>query len=106
MTTARLFNRLTAPAERLLAALVDPARRERTALVVLVVYVAVWTLYGVLAKASQDMHSDMTEMVAWSRDLAFGYPKHPPLGAWLTRLWFAVFPAADWPPTGRSICSP
>ena len=96
MTTARLFDRLTAPAERLLAALVDPARRERTALAVLVAYVAVWTLYGVLAKASQDMHADMTEMVAWSRDLALGYPKHPPLAAWLVRLWFAAFPVADW----------
>jgi 4-amino-4-deoxy-L-arabinose transferase-like glycosyltransferase len=96
MTTPRLFNRLVAPAERLLGALVDPARRERTAVVVLAVYVAVWTLYGVLAKASQDLHSDMTEMVAWSRELAFGYPKHPPLAAWLTRLWFAVFPLADW----------
>jgi 4-amino-4-deoxy-L-arabinose transferase-like glycosyltransferase len=96
MITAHLLNRLTAPAERLLAALVDPARRERTVIVVLVAYVAVWTLYGVLAKASQDLHTDMTEMVAWSRELAFGYPKHPPLAAWLTRLWFAVFPAADW----------
>jgi 4-amino-4-deoxy-L-arabinose transferase-like glycosyltransferase len=71
-------------------------RRERTAVIVLIAYVAVWTLYGVLAKGSQDLHPDMTEIVAWSRDLAFGYPKHPPLAAWLTRVWFAVFPAADW----------
>ena len=96
MTTARLLNRLAAPAERLLAALIDPARRERTAAIVLIAYVAVWTLYGVLAKASQDLHPDMTEMVAWSRELSFGYPKHPPLAAWLTAAWFALFPAADW----------
>jgi 4-amino-4-deoxy-L-arabinose transferase-like glycosyltransferase len=96
MTTARLLNRLAAPAERLLAALIDPPRRERNVLVVLIAYVAVWTLYGVLAKASQDLHSDMTEMVAWSRELSFGYPKHPPLAAWLTAAWFALFPAADW----------
>jgi len=38
----------------------------------------------------------MAEMFAWSRELAFGYSKHPPLGAWLTAAWFAVFPAADW----------
>jgi 4-amino-4-deoxy-L-arabinose transferase-like glycosyltransferase len=96
MTTSRLFDRFAAPAKRLLAALSDPARRERTAIVTLIAYVAVWTLYGVLAKASQDLHSDMTEMVAWSRELAFGYPKHPPLAAWLTGLWFAVFPTTDW----------
>jgi 4-amino-4-deoxy-L-arabinose transferase-like glycosyltransferase len=96
MTKPRLFDRLVAPAERLLAALSDPARRERTARIALIAYVAVWTLYGVLAKASQDVHPDMSEMVAWSRGLAFGYPKHPPLGAWLTAAWFTVFPAADW----------
>ena len=59
-------------------------------------YVTVWTLYGALAKASQDIHFDMAELAAWSRELAFGYSKHPPLAAWLVRAWFAVFPAADW----------
>jgi 4-amino-4-deoxy-L-arabinose transferase-like glycosyltransferase len=96
MTTASLFDRLAAPAERLLAALSDPARRERTAIVALIAYVAVWTLYGVLAKAGQDLHGDMTEMLAWSRELALGYPKHPPLAAWLVAAWFSVFPVADW----------
>jgi 4-amino-4-deoxy-L-arabinose transferase-like glycosyltransferase len=96
VTTASLLDRLAAPAERLLAALSDPARRERTAIIALIAYVAVWTLYGVLAKAGQDLHSDMLEMLAWSRELALGYPKHPPLAAWLVTAWFAVFPVADW----------
>ena len=84
------------PAERLIAALIDPARRERAVLGVLVSYVAIWTLYGVFAKASQDIHFDMAELAAWSRTLAFGYSKHPPLAAWLVRAWFTLFPAADW----------
>jgi hypothetical protein len=96
MTTAPLFDRLAAPAERLLAALSDSVRRERTAVIALVAYVAVWTLYGVLAKAGQDLHFDMTEMLVWSRELALGYPKHPPLAAWLVAAWFAVFPVAGW----------
>ena len=37
----------------------------------------------------------MTELIAWSRDLAWGY-KHPPFAAALVRLWFSVFPVADW----------
>ena len=38
----------------------------------------------------------MTELIAWSRDLAWGY-KHPPLAAALiVRLWFSVFPLAEW----------
>ena len=90
------FSRLLAPVERLVAALVDPARRERTAVVVLLVYAAVWSLYGAVAKSSQDLHFDMGEAVSWSRELAWGYPKHPPLSAWLVRGWFSVFPLTDW----------
>jgi hypothetical protein len=82
--------------DRLIAALTDPARRERTAMVVLAVYCGLWALYGAIAKGSQDVHFDMGEMVAWSREVAWGTPKHPPLGAWLVRGWFNVFPLADW----------
>ena len=92
MNTARLLR----PIDRLVAALTDPARRERTIIGVLAAYVAIWTLYGVFAKASQDIHFDMAELVAWSREPAFGYSKHPPFAAWLVRAWFAVFPARDW----------
>src|SRR6266849_8390926 len=91
--TARSATRL---AERLVDALNDPARRERNAAVVLLVYVAVWTLYGAIAKGSQDIHADMSEQFVLARELALGYPKHPPLTMLIVRLWFAVFPTADW----------
>jgi hypothetical protein len=77
-------------------ALVDPRRRERTAAALLVGYAAIWTLYAVIAKGSQDIHFDMGEVVAWSRELALGTPKHPPLSAWLAGTWFTFFPLADW----------
>ena len=64
--------------------------------IVLAAYAAIWTLYGVIAKACQDMQIDAAEIVAWSHHLAFGYAKHPPLAAWLVRLWFTVFPIRDW----------
>ena len=82
--------------ERLLDSLTDPARRERSVAAALLCYVALWTLYGILAKASQDIHVDMSEQFALARELAFGYPKHPPLTMAVVRAWFAVFPAADW----------
>jgi 4-amino-4-deoxy-L-arabinose transferase-like glycosyltransferase len=82
--------------ERLFDALVDPARRERTMIVVLACYFAVWSLYAIVAKGSQDIHTDMGEFVAWSREVGLGTPKHPPLGAWLLRIWFDVFPREDW----------
>jgi 4-amino-4-deoxy-L-arabinose transferase-like glycosyltransferase len=96
MSFANAFRRVLAPADRLVAALTDPARRERTAALVLVAYAAVWALYGAFAKGSQDLHYDMGEVVGWSRELDWGYAKHPPLAAWLVRAWFTVFPLADW----------
>jgi 4-amino-4-deoxy-L-arabinose transferase-like glycosyltransferase len=77
-------------------ALINPARRERTVLIALGVYVVLWTIYGTIAKGSQGLHYDMTEVVAWSRDLSLGYLKHPPLAGWIVWLWFTVFPFAEW----------
>ncbi len=76
--------------------LCDPARRSRFALGLVCAYAALWTLYGVIAKSSQDVNADMAEMVIWSREPALGYPKHPPLLAFVIKLWFWIFPLADW----------
>jgi len=84
------------PIARLLDALIDPARCGRTALTVFAIYAALWATYGVIAKSSQDLHVDMTELVSWAREPALGYPKHPPLPAMIVKLWFAIFPCADW----------
>ena len=59
-------------------------------------YALLWFIYGVIAKSSQDLNADMAEMVVWTRELALGYPKHPPLLAWVLWGWFKVFPLADW----------
>jgi len=87
--------RLLQPITALRGALIDPARRERAVLVSLAGYLVLWTIYGTIAKSSQGLHPDMTELIAWSRDLAWGY-KHPPLAALIVRLWFGVFPLAEW----------
>lgn len=83
-------------AARLTAALADPARRERTVVIALLGYVALWTLYAVIAKGSQDVHYDMAEQLALSQELAFGHAKHPPLAPAIVGAWFLVFPVADW----------
>ncbi len=87
--------RLLKPIDRLRGALTDPARCERAVLASLAVYTVLWALYGTIAKSSQGLHPDMTEVIVWSRDLAWGY-KHPPLAAAIVRLWFGVFPVAEW----------
>jgi len=80
---------------RLFDALTDPLRRERTAAACIIGFVAVWTLYALIAKSSQDIHQDVGELVGWSREPGLGY-NHPPLGVWIVTLWFWVFPGADW----------
>jgi hypothetical protein len=64
MTTAAFVRLAYNPVERLYDALVDPARSERVMGALLVGYAAVWSLYGVVAKGSQDLHYDMGEMYA------------------------------------------
>ena len=92
----RVLRPFLGPVERLVDALTDPARRERTALAVLAAYAAIWTLYGVLSKAAQGVQSDTAELVDWSHHLALGYAKHPPFAAWLMHAWFMLFPTREW----------
>jgi len=89
------MTRMLKPFERMLDALTGE-RRERNVAWLLAAYCAAWSLYGALAKGSQDIHFDMGEMVAWSRDAGIGTPKHPPLAAWLVGAWFKIFSLADW----------
>lgn len=81
--------------DRLAAAIADPTGRERVVVVLLIAYAVLWTIYGVIAKGSQDLHFDTVEMYAWSRDVSWGTPKHPPAGAWLVGAWFSLFPRSD-----------
>ena len=41
--------------QRFVDALIDPGRCTRTVIVTLIGYVLVWTIYGIIAKASQDV---------------------------------------------------
>ena len=81
---------------RVIDGLAHPARRRRAALAFVLGYGALWFVYAVIAKSSQDINADMGEMVVWTRELALGYPKHPPLLAYILWGWFKVFPFADW----------
>jgi 4-amino-4-deoxy-L-arabinose transferase-like glycosyltransferase len=81
---------------RLVEGLADPARRRRTALALVIGYGLLWFIYAVIAKSSQDLNADLGEMIIWTRELALGYSKHPPLLAWILWGWFSVFPLAEW----------
>jgi len=96
MTVASLARPTRNPFDRIFEALIDTARSERTMLILLAGYVAAWSIYGAIAKSSQDLHFDIGEMFAWSHQVSLSAPTHPPLGAWLVRIWFTVMPRQDW----------
>jgi 4-amino-4-deoxy-L-arabinose transferase-like glycosyltransferase len=84
-----------APLTRWIDALLDPKRQERTVVLTLIAYTAIWTAYRTIATWPRDLHADETELYAWSRHLAFGTDKHPPFSAWVARAWFTLVPASD-----------
>lgn len=83
-------------AERLARPVLDASRRERTVIVLLAAYVAIWTIYCTVSTSTRDLHVDMTEALALSHDPSFGYYKHPPMSAWVAGLWFTIFPLTSW----------
>nr|WP_082905855.1 glycosyltransferase family 39 protein [Bradyrhizobium centrolobii] len=62
----------------------------------LVCFVAIWTLYLVIAYAGGGLHPDTLEAWTLGRHFAWGYPKHPPLMGWIAAAWTTVFPLSDW----------
>jgi 4-amino-4-deoxy-L-arabinose transferase-like glycosyltransferase len=78
------------------AAAMDRRLADRMVLAFIGLHIVLWTVFFTIATAGQDPHGDSLEAYAWGRQLAFGYGKHPPLSGWVARLWFSIFPAANW----------
>lgn len=78
--------------EQWLDALLDSRRQPRAVIWTLAAYAAVWTAYSVISTLPRDIHPDVAELYGWSRELAFGYDKHPPFSAAVAKAWLAVFP--------------
>jgi Dolichyl-phosphate-mannose-protein mannosyltransferase len=81
--------------DRWIEALLDEERGDRAFALSLIVYAVAWTAYRVVSTMPRDIHVDMAEIYGWSRVLAFGYEKHPPLSAAVVRTWFTVLPVSD-----------
>ena len=62
----------------------------------IVCFVALWTIYLAVAYAGSGLHPDTLEAWTLGRRFAWGYHKHPPLMGWVTAVWTSVFPLSDW----------
>ncbi len=76
--------------------LADPHKSFQTFCLFLATHVLVWTVYSSVTRANLDKWGDMAENFVWGQEWQLGYYKHPPLFAWITALWFKVFPNVDW----------
>lgn len=65
-------------------------------ILLLLLFVAVWTAYPAFTRLNLDKYGDMLENYSWGIAWQAGYFKHPPLFAWITAGWFSLFPNADW----------
>jgi 4-amino-4-deoxy-L-arabinose transferase-like glycosyltransferase len=64
-------------------------------LALLPIHALVWTIAAWLSRGNLDTQGDMVENYVWGIEWQAGYAKHPPLFAWITALWFRVFPHVD-----------
>ncbi len=62
----------------------------------LICFVAIWTLYLAIAYAGGGLHPDTLEAWTLGRHFEWGYHKHPPLMGWIAAGWTSVFPMSDW----------
>jgi 4-amino-4-deoxy-L-arabinose transferase-like glycosyltransferase len=82
--------------ERTVDAWYDSADTTRATLILLSLFIGLWTIFHIIAYSSIGLHADLLEMYAWGQHPAAGYSKHPPLGALIAAAWFSVFPATTW----------
>jgi 4-amino-4-deoxy-L-arabinose transferase-like glycosyltransferase len=62
---------------------------------VLGLHVLAWVVAHGIADTNLDSYADMLENYAWGQELTWGSAKHPPLFAWVTSIWFFLFPTID-----------
>lgn len=55
-------------------------------------FIVLWVVIAELHRPGLDKYGDMVEGYAWGQVWVWGTFKHPPLLAWLAKLWFALLP--------------
>ena len=74
--------------------------QPRTAAASVVAAIAITRLINLfsllLMKPAESLWVDCTEAYAWGQQVLLGYGRHPPVTGWIARIWYGVFPAANW----------
>lgn len=103
MTAVLQRGALKSPAPRfnalevwLAAMLVTPRRATASAAIGIAIFAVLGVCVVVLMKPAENLFMDSTEAYAWGMQFLGGYGRHPPLTGWIARVWYSVFPAANW----------
>ncbi len=62
----------------------------------LIIYILLWVVVSCLRSPSLDSYGDMVENFAWGQTWEWGSFKHPPLFAWIVKIWFFIWPKQVW----------
>jgi 4-amino-4-deoxy-L-arabinose transferase-like glycosyltransferase len=80
----------------LAAMLLVPRRATASMVACIAIFAIIGVLILVLMKPAEGLFMDSTEAYAWGMQFLSGYGRHPPLTGWIARVWYSVFPAANW----------
>ena len=80
----------------LAAMLVTPRRATASMIVCIAIFCLLGWFILLLMKPAEGLFMDSTEAYAWGMQFLGGYGRHPPLTGWIARIWYSVFPAANW----------
>jgi hypothetical protein len=72
---------------------VQAVTKQRASMLFIILHCCLFIGIALLFLPNMDI--DMFENYAWGQTLAWGSFKHPPLFAWVTRLWFSLLPTND-----------
>jgi hypothetical protein len=81
---------------RLAAMLLTPRRAAASMAVCIFVFCLLGLGIHVLSTRAETLFMDSSEAYAWGMQFLGGYGRHPPLTGWIARIWYSVFPAANW----------
>jgi 4-amino-4-deoxy-L-arabinose transferase-like glycosyltransferase len=80
----------------LAAMLLAPQRATASMAVGIAVFAVLGVFILLLMKPAEGLFMDSTEAYAWGMQFLGGYGRHPPLTGWIARIWYSVFPPANW----------
>ena len=67
---------------------------NRSIIFLLSVHLIIWTL--VPSISNNNLPLDTIEALAWGSHLDWGYNKHPPVSAWVVKIFYQIFKNQDW----------